>query len=317
MSAGKEQTGRIPKAHLWDDYFTNLRSAYGSMRNAFRMRAREGLTQDGVAEMLGVDKSLVSRRLRGEENLTLKTLSFMATAMKCRLSMSFVPYEHVGLSENQSATQSAPGDIPLPISTSELTSPTNAPSFVPQVGNELDYYYEPQEQPQVGMNLAFPAQSNFGTSLVFAVEQATVGTSLVFPVEQATVGTSVAFPVTANNLASGNASIYVNSLFDFDQNEHTGPGSLSYFANNQPVNLSYLRPYQATAELHRKDRRIADLEKKVAQLEKRNTWLEKEIVLFQTLMPKTNRSQSIHAPESRASIARVVRQHQQEGARPI
>ncbi len=78
---------------LLDDYYANLHGAYNSMRECF---LASGLSQDEVAESLDVDKSLISRRLNGSENLTLKTLSYMGTAMGYRLSITFVPYALVG-----------------------------------------------------------------------------------------------------------------------------------------------------------------------------------------------------------------------------
>jgi transcriptional regulator with XRE-family HTH domain len=86
---------------LWQDYFANLKTALASMREAFRIRANnEGLTQDDMAKALNINKSLVSRRLNGDENFTLKTLSFMATAMRCRLQIRFRPYEVLGHGDN-------------------------------------------------------------------------------------------------------------------------------------------------------------------------------------------------------------------------
>jgi transcriptional regulator with XRE-family HTH domain len=92
----------ITKDQLWQDYFACLTSALSSMRKIFKLRSALGLTQDKIAELLQIDKSLVSRRLKGEENFTLKTLSFMATAMKCRLMIQFKPYEEIGDGNNYS-----------------------------------------------------------------------------------------------------------------------------------------------------------------------------------------------------------------------
>src|ERR1700739_3666011 len=78
----------LSKDTLWQDYYTNLKTALSSMRQLFRLRAHtDGLTQDDIAALLQIDKSLVSRRLNGEENFTLKTLSFMATEMCWRLQL--------------------------------------------------------------------------------------------------------------------------------------------------------------------------------------------------------------------------------------
>lgn len=88
MTDGK----KLDEGDLWEEYYTNLHRAYNAMRNAFR---RSGITQDEIAAKLGVDKSLISRRLNGQENLTLKTLSFMGSALSCRLKIDYVPYEEV------------------------------------------------------------------------------------------------------------------------------------------------------------------------------------------------------------------------------
>jgi hypothetical protein len=104
----------IKKSDLLEEYYTNLHRAYQAMRRAFKLRAAQGLTQDSIARMLGVDKALISKRLNGSENLTLKTLSFMATAMKCRLSISYVPYEEVRRADSPTAdAASSPNVIPL------------------------------------------------------------------------------------------------------------------------------------------------------------------------------------------------------------
>jgi transcriptional regulator with XRE-family HTH domain len=91
----------LSKDVLWQDYYANLKTALTSMRQLFKLRSHcDGLTQDDIAASLSVDKSLVSRRLNGEENFTLRTLSFMATAMRCRLQIRFRPYEELGHGNN-------------------------------------------------------------------------------------------------------------------------------------------------------------------------------------------------------------------------
>lgn len=88
MTGGKA----LSKGDLWEEYSTNLHAAYSALRHAFR---RSGLTQDELADLLGADKGLTSKRLHGKANLTLKTLSFIASALKCRLQIYFVPYDEV------------------------------------------------------------------------------------------------------------------------------------------------------------------------------------------------------------------------------
>jgi len=101
MTAGKSQMLPIQKDVLWEDYYENLHSAYNALRVTF---VSSGLTQDQMATMLDVDKSLISKRMKGSENPTLKTLSFMATAMGCRLDLGFRPYTMVGTGNRFSLT---------------------------------------------------------------------------------------------------------------------------------------------------------------------------------------------------------------------
>lgn len=83
---------RLEDGELTEEYYTNLHRAYQALRAAFK---QSGMTQDQLAARLGVDKALISRRLNGGENLTLKTISFMASAMNCRLKVEVVPYDQV------------------------------------------------------------------------------------------------------------------------------------------------------------------------------------------------------------------------------
>jgi plasmid maintenance system antidote protein VapI len=116
MIGGSSQLAVIPTDILWDDYYANLHGSYNSMREGFTM---SGLTQDDIACALNVDKSLISRRLNGSENLTLKTLSHMGSAMGCRLTVNFVPYSMVGVGNTYAATPSATFSV--------TSSGTNAP----------------------------------------------------------------------------------------------------------------------------------------------------------------------------------------------
>jgi transcriptional regulator with XRE-family HTH domain len=94
MTAGKKGD-RIPEPILAEDYYDNLHRAHASMRDAFALRASEGLSQDDIAAMLNADKALISKRLKGLENLTLRTLSYMASALTCRLLILFQPHEEI------------------------------------------------------------------------------------------------------------------------------------------------------------------------------------------------------------------------------
>lgn len=55
----------IPERTLAEQYFENLHTAYRSMREVFKLRAAQGMTQDDLADRLNSDKGLISRRLNG------------------------------------------------------------------------------------------------------------------------------------------------------------------------------------------------------------------------------------------------------------
>jgi len=84
----------IPVSVFWDDYYESLHIAHDALREAFES---SGLTQDELADRIGADKSLVSKRLNGSENLTIKTLSQMGTGMGYRLVTTYVPYDQCGM----------------------------------------------------------------------------------------------------------------------------------------------------------------------------------------------------------------------------
>jgi hypothetical protein len=104
MAGGNQSVAQIPREELLDEYYENLHGAYNALREGF---AASGLTQDHMACALDVDKSLVSRRLNGSENLTLKTLSYMGSAMGCRIAITFIPYSMVGVGNSYTYTPSA------------------------------------------------------------------------------------------------------------------------------------------------------------------------------------------------------------------
>jgi transcriptional regulator with XRE-family HTH domain len=88
----------IPESLLWEDYYENMHDAYDAMRRVIKAR---GVTQEQIAVSLNADKGLISKRIHGSKNLTLKTLSFLGTALRCRLAIQFVPYEDVGAVEQK------------------------------------------------------------------------------------------------------------------------------------------------------------------------------------------------------------------------
>jgi transcriptional regulator with XRE-family HTH domain len=105
----------ISQDRLFEDYHINLYGAYHAMRDAFDAR---DITQDELAARLDTDKALISKRLNGKENLTLRTLSYMATGLKCRVTITFTPYENIGSGNYFTTVNSG---IDRPVKTSNVS----------------------------------------------------------------------------------------------------------------------------------------------------------------------------------------------------
>lgn len=60
-----------------------------------QMKDEKGLTQQQIADAMGVDKSVVSRILNGESNLTLKTIGDVSWAVGLKPELTFKPIEVV------------------------------------------------------------------------------------------------------------------------------------------------------------------------------------------------------------------------------
>ena len=84
----------LSKTELARDYSSALHKAFNAMADAFDAKAEKGeISQDDLAKLLNVNKGLISGRLNGTKNLTLRTLSEMASALDCYLLINFEPYE--------------------------------------------------------------------------------------------------------------------------------------------------------------------------------------------------------------------------------
>jgi transcriptional regulator with XRE-family HTH domain len=118
-----QQFSPVSKAELWDDYYACMHDAYNALRETFDST---GMTQDQLAARIHVDKSLVSRRLNGSENLTMKTLSHMGTGMGYRVVILFRPYDQIGYDNYYYAT-------PLHSNTSSVVHQFNVEYSMPNV----------------------------------------------------------------------------------------------------------------------------------------------------------------------------------------
>jgi transcriptional regulator with XRE-family HTH domain len=95
-----------------------VRQVREALQKTFAEEAQDGLTQKELAETLGVDEALVSRRLNGPGNITLRTLADLYTAMgreplsnfECPQSpsVSVVPVSEMTVSTSTFSTARSP-----------------------------------------------------------------------------------------------------------------------------------------------------------------------------------------------------------------
>lgn len=75
------------------------RAVRDALQRTFEEETKTGLTQKDIADTLDIDPALVSRRLNGPGNITLRTLSDLYTAMgRDPLSNFVAPPRHVDTS---------------------------------------------------------------------------------------------------------------------------------------------------------------------------------------------------------------------------
>lgn len=75
--------------------YENLEEEYALVREMLTARARLGLSQEAVAELMGTTKSAISRlESAGKHAPSMTTLKKYARAVGCHLEIKFVP-EHV------------------------------------------------------------------------------------------------------------------------------------------------------------------------------------------------------------------------------
>ena len=76
--------------------YEELEEEYALAREMLSARARFGLTQEAVAELMGTTKSAVSRLEAADKHApSLTTLKKYAQAVGCRLEIKLVPNSHL------------------------------------------------------------------------------------------------------------------------------------------------------------------------------------------------------------------------------
>lgn len=91
-------TFRISDDDLADSWFKLKHRAFEALTIAFR---GSKLNQADVADRIGKDPAYVSRCLKGQQNLTLRTMSDLARGMNCRLRIELDSLDHIQPKSNR------------------------------------------------------------------------------------------------------------------------------------------------------------------------------------------------------------------------
>lgn len=94
-------------------YARFLGDVYSALNRAFIEEAeRQRLSKAQLAERLGVDRAVVTRRLGGHGNMTLESLHNLAWAMDRRIEVSLPPLQ--GVERHSNAAVRVFSDLPAP-----------------------------------------------------------------------------------------------------------------------------------------------------------------------------------------------------------
>ena len=79
-------------------------SIFRQIRQTFSRMKQHGVTQKTLARRIGMDEGQLSRRLRGDYDLRLETLSDLARGLECRIDVKLTPLTDVGAQDTKSET---------------------------------------------------------------------------------------------------------------------------------------------------------------------------------------------------------------------
>ena len=79
---------RIPEHELAENWYGFMHDLLIEVQKAYRRAHKDrDLTQAEIAHRLGRDPAFISRCLRGQQNMTVRTMNNIARAMDCRLEV--------------------------------------------------------------------------------------------------------------------------------------------------------------------------------------------------------------------------------------
>jgi transcriptional regulator with XRE-family HTH domain len=85
----------ISKRELLDYRAEVKNEIFRQIRKMFHRLKQTGFTQKDLATKLGVDEGLLSRRMRGENDMRLETFSDLARGLDCRIDVRLTPLSEV------------------------------------------------------------------------------------------------------------------------------------------------------------------------------------------------------------------------------
>jgi transcriptional regulator with XRE-family HTH domain len=115
--AKKQHPNRIPEAVLVQQWFSFLHQVLAELQAAFRRLQKDPatrLTQQDIADRLGMQPAQVSRYLRGHTNMTLMTMHKLARAMGCRLEIRLRDLNSLPAANDQPSPNENPYSRPKP-----------------------------------------------------------------------------------------------------------------------------------------------------------------------------------------------------------
>src|SRR5262249_20373506 len=97
MECVMAKTDRISEDVLAEHWYSFMHQLIGRMQEAFRTARREDseLSQKTIAEKLGKPAPFISRCLSGQQNMTIRTIYYIARAMGYRLEITFRPLKSI------------------------------------------------------------------------------------------------------------------------------------------------------------------------------------------------------------------------------
>ena len=104
---------RIPAAELAEHWFSFNHSVLNELQAAFRKlgKAAAPVAQKDIAVRLGKDPATISRCLKGQQNMTLRTIHDLARGMGYKLQIRLVPLQQIQPTNQMPAPQPANAEV--------------------------------------------------------------------------------------------------------------------------------------------------------------------------------------------------------------